>query len=374
VLDILLRLIVFIVGVLIVVKALGSAIRVLVLPRKANDPLARVVFRTTRRLFDIRAKRARTYEERDEIMAMYAPVSLLCLPAVWLSVVLIGYQALFWSLGVHGWQAAFKLSGSSLLTLGFSDVSDLIPIALSFSEASIGLILVALLIAYLPTIYAGFSRREALVTLLEVRAGSPPSAAELIERFHRLGRMHLLTDMWKSWEEWFVDIEETHTSLAALPFFRSPQGHRSWVTAAGAVLDAASLAASTLDLPRDPQQDLCIRAGFLSLRYIASFFQIDYQNNPTVDDPISVARIEYDAVCDRLAAAGVPLKSDRDETWRHFRGWRVNYDTVLLGLAALTMAPEALVVGPFSPDSATRQEKDAEGARERTTGRSHADP
>jgi hypothetical protein len=220
VLEMLLRIIVFIAGVMIVAFAVGSAIRVLVLPRKANDPLARFVFRVTRRLFDIRAKRARTYEDRDEIMALYAPVSLLCLPAMWLAVVLIGYQALFWSLGIRGWRAAFKLSGSSLLTLGFADVGDLITIALSFSEATIGLILVALLIAYLPTIYAGFSRREALVTLLEVRAGSPPSAVEMIERFHRLGRLHLLTDLWKSWEEWFVDIEETHTSLAALPFNR----------------------------------------------------------------------------------------------------------------------------------------------------------
>jgi hypothetical protein len=174
-----------------------------------------------------------------------------------------------------------------------------------------------------------------------------------------------LTDLWKSWEEWFVDIEETHTSLAALPFFRSPQGHRSWVTAAGAVLDAASLAASTIDMPRDPQQDLCIRAGSLSLRYIASFFQIDYIPNPTANDPISIARSEYDAVCDRLAAAGVPLKPDRDETWRHFRGWRVNYDIVLLGLAALTMAPEA----PWSSDRSLRTQAPRKKTALRVPGR-----
>jgi len=184
------------------------------------------------------------------------------------------------------------------------------------------------------------------VTALEVRAGSPPSAIEMILRYHRIHGLDQLGSVWTAWEAWFVDIEETHTSLAALPFFRSPQGHRSWVTAAGAVLDAAALTSSTLDLPRDARCDLCIRAGFLALRYISSFFEVEYNPNPQPGDPISVTREEFDAAYDRLVAQGVPVKPDRDAAWRGFAGWRVNYDTVLLALAALTMAPEA----PWSSD------------------------
>jgi hypothetical protein len=152
--------------------------------------------------------------------------------------------------------------------------------------------------------------------------------------------------LWTSWEAWFVDIEESHTSLAALSFFRSPQPHRSWVTAAGAVLDAASLVLSAVDIPRDTQADLCIRAGYLALRYIASFFRISYNPDPAPTDPISITKKEFDAACDELAEVGVPLKPDREQAWRDFAGWRVNYDTVLLALAELTMAPPA----PWSSD------------------------
>jgi hypothetical protein len=181
---------------------------------------------------------------------------------------------------------------------------------------------------------------------LEVRAGSPPSAIEMILRYHRIHGLDRLNVLWVQWEQWFADIEESHTSLAALVFFRSPQPDHSWVTAAGAVLDAAALLRSTIDVPRDAQADLCLRAGYLALRRIADFFQIPYNANPRPTDPISLNRAEFEAAYDELARNGVPLIADRDQAWRDFSGWRVNYDAVLLLLAALTMAPYA----PWSSD------------------------
>ncbi|MSP13371.1 MAG: hypothetical protein EXR62_10500 [Chloroflexi bacterium] len=352
---ILLRILVFFLGMAIVGATLISAIRSFVLPRSARDQLSRAVFLTTRFFFTLRTRRAVSYEERDAIMALYAPVSLLILPAVWLVVVQFGYMCMYWALGVNSWRAAFLLSGSSLLTLGFAPVEGIPRTMLVFSEAAIGLVLVALLIAYLPTMYAAFSKREAAVNMLEVRAGSPPSAVEMFERFNRLHRLDQLHDLWITWELWFADVEETHTSLAALAFFRSPQPDRSWITAAGAILDAASMASSTLDLPKDPQVDLCIRAGYLALRRIADFFAIQYNPKPTRDDPISVTRDEFEIALNRLASAGVPLKPDREQAWRDFKGWRVNYDTVLLALAALTMAPYA----PWSSDRSLRPQRRA---------------
>nr|MBF6589823.1 hypothetical protein [Ktedonobacterales bacterium] len=112
------------------------------------------------------------------------------------------------------------------------------------------------------------------------------------------------------------------------------------------VLDGAALASSTLDLPPDPQPALCIRAGYLALRHIADFFRITYHASPTPSDPISVTREEYDAAYEALATAGVPLKPNREQAWRDFAGWRVNYDEVLIALARLLMAPEA----PWSSD------------------------
>src|SRR2546427_10885424 len=133
-------------------------------------------------------------------MALYAPIALLTLQAVWIAIVLAGYVLMYWALGADSLAGAFKLSGSSLLTLGFAAVETVATTALSFSEAAIGLILVALLIAYLPTMYAAFSRREAAVTLLEVRAGSPPSAIALVERYNRIGGLRRPGGLSPAWE------------------------------------------------------------------------------------------------------------------------------------------------------------------------------
>ena len=119
------------------------------------------------------------------------------------------------------------------------------------------------------------------------------------------------------------------------------------MTASGSVLDAASLFLSSVQVSGDtaPAQ-LCIRAGTLSLRAVSEFFGIDFDPDPAPDDPISITRDEYDGAIHQLERAGVPLKADREEAWRSFAGWRVNYDTVLLALAGFTQAPYA----PWSSD------------------------
>ena len=113
------------------------------------------------------------------------------------------------------------------------------------------------------------------------------------------------------------------------------------MTAAGCTLDAAALHASCLDMEREPDAELCIRAGFLCLRYIANFFSISYDPEPSPGDPISISRDEFDEVWQRLAREGLPMKPEPDQAWRDFAGWRVNYDAVLVALARLTMAPPA---------------------------------
>jgi hypothetical protein len=338
-------------GLLLVTSTLISALRTFVLPRGVPDGLSRAVFGGVRMLFDLRTLRAKSYIERDRAMALYAPVSLLVLPVAWLVFVGAGYSCIFWATEQAGWTEAVELSGSSLLTLGFANMAGLSRALVAFTEAIIGLGLVALLIAYLPTMYSAWSRREEAVALLEVRAGSPPSAVELLVRYFRIGALDRLPEVWENWEVWFANIDESHTSLAALSFFRSPTPHRSWVTAAGAVLDAAALSNAILAIPHHPSADLCLRAGYVALQRIAAFFRIDYDPHPRPYDPISIAREEYNEAYERLAAEGLPMKPDREEGWRAFSGWRINYDRVLLGLTALTMAPEA----PWSSDRSLRR-------------------
>jgi hypothetical protein len=337
---------VFVTGLVLVIVTLLSAVRTFVLPRSAPDPIVSVVFRTLRRLFNLSMRGLRSYGERDAVMAFFAPLGLLTLLPTWLALVLTGYSMMYWALGDGTWYEAVVISGSSLLTLGFAGAEGWVNLALIFSEATIGLIMVAILIAYLPTIYAAFARRESAVSMLEVRAGSPPSAVELILRYNRLHGLTNLDELWITWELWFTELEESHTSLAALVFFRSPKPQHSWVTAAGAVLDAAALVNALVDTPHSLRADLTIRAGYLALRSIADFFQVTYDAQPRPDDPISIRPDEFEAAVAQLRAGNVALKTDLEQAWRDFAGWRVNYDRVLVALAHITMAPPA----PWSSD------------------------
>ena len=334
-------------GVTLVVAVLDSALRTFVLPRGARTPLTRAVFIAVRAVFDALLRPAKTYERRDRIMALYAPIGLLSLVLVWLVMVIGGYTLIFRALTVDTWQHAFELSGSSVFTLGVLAPPDHAgSFALVMSEAAVGLAMIALLIAYLPTIYGAFSRREVLVAKLAVRAGTPPSGAQLLSRAQAMRRFNLLDELWTEWQTWFAELEETHTSLAVLSFFRSPQPERSWVTAAGAVLDAAALYNSVVAVPWSPNAGAMVRSGFVALRSIAGYFRIPYDPDPSPTDPISIAREEFDAVVAEFEAAHLPLRDDREQAWRDFQGWRVNYDSVLIALAGLTMAPYA----PWSSD------------------------
>lgn len=343
-----LRALVFMLGLGLVYRALRAAVRTFVLPRSAADPIILRVFRTLRWVFDWRLRRMATYAQRDALMAMYAPVGLMLLVPALLALVLAGHMAMLWAVGgrpvadLSAWSHAFAMSGSSLFTLGFVRGDGPAETLLSFSAAAMGMMLVALLIAYLPTIYAAFSAREKMVTLLEVRAGSPPTAIELLSRYQRLHRLDRLGELWPAWEGWFAEVQESHTSLAALVFFRSPLPEHSWVTAAGTVLDSAALTLSTVDLPQDVYAQMCLRAGYLALRRVADFFEVSYNHDPHFPaDPISISRQDFDTACESLARVGLPLRADRDQAWQDFAGWRVNYDAVLLALCRMTMAPPA---------------------------------
>jgi hypothetical protein len=340
------RIVVAVLGTLVIIVVIDAAVRTFVLPRGATVTFTRLISRASRFVFDLFARPARSYEQRDRVMALFAPFTLLLLPIVWLGCIFGAFAVIFWSVESVAWSEAFRLSGSALFTLGFDTPRHVGPMFLTFIEAAFGLGLLALLISYLPTIYGSFSRREIAVGQLAVRAGTPPSAPEMIIRAHRTGFAERLDPQWRQWELWFIEIEETHTSIGILSFFRSPNSGRSWITAAGAVLDAAALRLALLDIDWTPDAATCIRAGYLALRAIADLFGIPYDPDPGAGDPISVSQSEFFEVYERLAAAGVPLKPDREQAWRDFAGWRVNYDTVLLTLAGLVMAPYA----PWSSD------------------------
>jgi hypothetical protein len=340
-----LRILAVLAGVAITGWVLWSAIRTVVVPRGESVRLSRVLFLAWREVFEFFGRRTRSYESYDQVMARYGPVALLSLPVAWAVIVFVAFIPIFWGLGTT-WHEAVITSGSSFTTLGFDRPGMLGAELACFVEALTGLGLIALLISYLPAIYTAFSRREAEVIKLEVRAGSPPSASEFLIRIYRIRGLEYFGTQWDTWEQWFSELEESHTSQAGLAFFRSTRVRSSWITAAGAVLDTAALVVSSLDIEQNPQAPVTIRSGYLALRSIATFFHLPYDPDPAPDAPISIHREEFDALMEQLAEAGLPLKADLDLAWRDYAGWRVNYDQPLLSLCALAAAPPA----PWSSD------------------------
>jgi hypothetical protein len=217
--------------------------------------------------------------------------------------------------------------------------------AAAYIEAVLGVGLLALIIGYLPSLYAAFSRREALVSKLAIRTGLPPAGPAILSRLWcPAGLQTVLNETWQAWEDWFVDLSESHTSFPVLAFFRSPQTAKSWITAAGAILDAAALALAAVDGDWGPETGMCMHAGIGSSRHIADFHGIPYQRDAAAT--IAVTEREVIAACQELNAADVAVVSDLDAGYDRFRARRAAYDHLLLALCAYLYAPPA----PWSSD------------------------
>lgn len=353
----------FVTGIVVVVYVLETAVRTVVLPRASRTSESNAVFGAVVATFVFLAGRRKRYEDQDSILALIAPVGLISIVLSWMVLLLGAFMLMFWATDPDmGLDGAFHLSGSSITTLGFAPASTALQQSLAFVEAILGLLLLTLLISYLPSIYSAFQRREQKVALLEVRAGSPPSAEVMLSRFHRIGWLDELSVEWLTWEAWFAELEESHTTHRSLPWFRSNDPTRSWVTAAGTVLDAAAVwTASVRDLsaPDHASAALAIRAGFISLRKIARTYAIPFNEDPAPDAPIAIERSDFEAVLDALENQGVPIVSDRDRAWRDFAGWRVNYESALLGLAQMLHVPYAPWTSDRSPLAGQRGRRPA---------------
>jgi hypothetical protein len=333
----------FVVGLVLVVGSITSLIRMLIVPRGFASKLQALVERAVRKLFLFVANRLETYEAKDRVLALLGPLSLVGMLAVWLLSIFLGYGLMLWPM-VASLPRALRQSGSSMLTLGLAGSQEAGPTAIHFLAASTGLIVVALLIAYLPTLYSAFNRRETLVTLLQSRAGAPAWGPEILAR-HQLVNLHdRLPELYSEWERWAADVAESHVNYPTLIGFRSPHSLRSWVVGLLAILDAAALHLSLCPTTAPTQARLCLRMGFLCLRSVAGAVGIPHDPDPYPDDPIELTYEEFEAGVKRAVEVGFPIERSVEEAWPHFRGWRVNYEGVAYALADWVVAPP----GPWS--------------------------
>ncbi len=329
----------FVVGSLIVVNTLLSAIRTVVIPHGKSVRVTHGVFRWSRRVAKWYSKVDRSPARQHGALQITLALGLLMLPLLWLTSAVVGYTLMFKSLGASSWRNAYDLAGSSMFTLGFAKAEDLPKLTLSFTAAALAIsILALLLVTYLPTIYAAYTHRETYLTSFETIAGDPPSVVGMMIRAHQLTDLKRLPVLWDGWQEWFAELRESHTALPAVAFLGSSREDRNWVATVGTLLDAASVSLGVLDIKTDPAAALCIRSGTLALRDIAEYFGLEVDHDPAPDAPIAVDRATWDLAYDAFVDAGVPV-IEREAAWTSWSGWRVNYDQALVGLARLTASP-----------------------------------
>jgi hypothetical protein len=339
------RAVVLAIGVVLLLLDGGAVVKLLIVPRSAGRWLP-LPARVVRAAFQRLAMLARTYDGLDRVLSVMEPVAIVLQLASWLLIAVFSFALIDWGLWSGSFADAFSEAGSSVFTLGFAVNHAVGGRAVDFVAAGIGLVLVALQIAYLPTLYNAYNRRETLVTLLESRAGAPAWGPELLIRHQLIAGVENLPPLFARWEQWAADVAESHTSYPSLLYLRSPRVKNSWIVSLIAVMDAAAiyLAVDPDNAPIEAR--MCLRMGFTCLRDIAQVRQIPYNPDPSPDDPITLTEDEFLSTCERLAAIGFSMSRPVEEAWSHFRGWRVNYESVAYALMWTLNAPPGRWTGP----------------------------
>jgi hypothetical protein len=341
-------------GAALVASVLLSAVETVVLPRNSFTRITRATFAVANRvLVHDGPNRERSTRRRG----LYAPVALVTLPLVWMLAVIVGFTFIFWGADAGSWQKSFEVSGSSVTTLGFSAPSGSLRTWISFVEAIIGLGLVALLISYLPTIYAAHHDREKGIRTLRPFAGTPPSGVGLLLNLSRFQAVDN-PDLWRTASAWLLELDQTHCSFPALCYFPESDDTQSWVATVGSLLDAGALLLSANPIEWGEEATIRHQGPMIVLANgVPTVIEIGRaaglpiaQPVPLVEllpdgsgvaPPISVSRDEYLAAVDRLTDIFTIVDDQRQDAWLRFAAVRASYDEALRGLAGLTLSLSA---------------------------------
>jgi hypothetical protein len=330
------------VGVCLLGFTWTSVLFTLVLPR-AQRGLGRVaiwVNRCTRWLFMTVSKIASTYERKDAVLALIGPVAVLAQLALWL--VLFGTAfVLMLAPYTHTVPDAIVQVGAAMFTLGQARSNTMTNDTIIIAAGASGFVVIALQIAYLPSLYAAFNRRESLITMLASRAGEPSWGPEILIRHQLVGIIDALPDFYADWEQWAAEFSESHSSYPVLLLFRSPDPWSSWVLALLAVLDAAAMQLALNPTTTPSQARLCLRMGYTALRRVSESLGWEFDADPLPDGPVQLTAPEFASAVSLLHESGLETELDSDAAWPHFRGWRVNYEGLAYRWADRILAPPA---------------------------------
>jgi hypothetical protein len=345
-----------VVGVIGVVLILGDTFETIVLPRRVTRRvrLTRLFYVWTWAPIAGLARRVPPGKKRDRYLAFYGPLSLILLLLVWAFGLLLAFGLLQWGLGTllhvpedgaHGLWTYVYMSGVIVFTLGFGDVYPLDTLGrfLAVVEAGTGFGFLAAVIGYLPVLYQSFSRREVSISMLDARAGTPPTAAELLRRHVEAAHLEGVGELLKDWEHWAADLMESHLSYPVLCYYRSQHDNQSWLASLVCVLDTCALVMVGVDGAHEWQARLTFAMARHALVDISQIFG----TRPVAFERERMNDAELASLRSALKGWGLNLRAGADADDR-LRSLRRLYEPYANGLSCHLLIP----LPPWLPDHA----------------------
>lgn len=342
-------------GLLLIFAVLLDAFETIVLPRRVMRRLriTRLFYLISWWPWSALARRIRSVNRRENYLSFYGPLSLILLLALWAIFLILGFALLQFALGSRlnapethpTFFTYFYMSGVTFFTLGFGDVVPLKMMgrSISIAEAGVGFGFLGLVIGYLPVMYQAFSRRELNISLLDARAGSPPSAFELLRRYCQTDKGESLRAFLSEWERWSADILETHLSYPVLSYFRSMHENQSWLAAITTILDTCTLLLVGID--NIPPQTA--RLTFAMARHAAVDLSQTFGVNPaTITNAERLPPADLVRLREILAANNIPLRTGPDADQK-FAKLRQFYEPYVVGLSNYLVVPLPIWVPPM---------------------------
>jgi ion channel len=336
-------------GILSILAILLDAFETVVLPRRVRRTfrVSSWFYRRTWIPWRKLAGRIQNQSRRENFLGYFGPLSLIFLLVLWATGLIFGFALLQYGAGEHfrlsGDDMTFGLlvyhSGETFFTLGYGDIipSSGVARALSVIESGLGFGFLGVVIGYLPTIYSSFSRREIEISLLDARAGSPPTATELLARFGNCPQQTVLDQIFKDWERWAAEVLESHLSYPALSFFRSQHNNQSWLGALTTILDGSALVMAGVDGLHDQQAKITFAVARHAMVDLAQVVNADY--NPAVADRLPPAELEH--LRQTLSERGVKLRdgAEFEEKLSRLRSLYEPYAAAIALNLSITLPP-----------------------------------
>jgi Ion channel len=336
-------------GIVVILAVLLDAFETVVLPRRVRRKFRITVwfYRNTWIPWRKITSLIKSPGRRENFLGYFGPLSLIFLLALWASGLIFGFALLQYGAGEHVQLSNEPItfgrlmyhSGETFFTLGYGDITPTSPIARAMAvlEAGMGFGFLGVVIGYLPTIYSSFSRREIEISLLDARAGSPPTSAELLMRFGNCPQQILLDEIFRAWERWAAELLESHISYPPLSFFRSQHNNQSWLGALTMILDASALVLTGIDGIRDQQAKLTFAVARHAMVDLAQLVNAGY-------DPLAPSRLDAEQLLkirQALQEHGLRFSEsvESEEKLKHLRSLYEPYAVAMARNLLITLPP-----------------------------------